>query len=217
MAMAIAPITSVLVITPSNLLQAAWGALIAAQQGLLALGAAAEPVLYSTPNPAAHPQVVLFDVPAPLEQVAQCRSVWPAANVLALVDSYELSYTVALLQAGAVGVLGHNEPVAALVRALIAAGRGELVLPAAVAVATLAALTQGQSAGAPPQATLTAREQEVLRLLAQGTTNKDIAQALFVSVRTVEAHMRSIFGKLGVRSRTEAALWAARHRYSLAE
>ncbi|MBL8093572.1 MAG: response regulator transcription factor [Anaerolineales bacterium] len=47
--------------------------------------------------------------------------------------------------------------------------------------------------------------------LAQGQTNKDIAQALLVSVRTVEAHVRNLFSKLGVRSRTEAALWAVRH------
>ncbi|HET7376275.1 MAG TPA: response regulator transcription factor, partial [Anaerolineae bacterium] len=60
---------------------------------------------------------------------------------------------------------------------------------------------------------LTEREIEVLRLLAQGSTNKDIAQTLILSVRTIDAHLRSIFAKLNVRSRTEAALWAARYGY----
>ena len=60
---------------------------------------------------------------------------------------------------------------------------------------------------------LSDREMEVLRLLAQGLTNKAIAQSLILSVRTVEAHLRSIFGKLGVHSRTEAALWAVKHGY----
>jgi DNA-binding NarL/FixJ family response regulator len=60
---------------------------------------------------------------------------------------------------------------------------------------------------------LSEREVEVLKFLAQGLTNKDIAQTLFLSVRTVEAHLRNIFGKLGVRSRTEAALWANKHGY----
>ena len=62
-------------------------------------------------------------------------------------------------------------------------------------------------------APLSERETEVLRLLAQGHTNKDIAQALILSVRTVEAHLRNIFAKLGVNSRTEAALWAVQHGY----
>jgi DNA-binding NarL/FixJ family response regulator len=69
--------------------------------------------------------------------------------------------------------------------------------------------------GEEPSVTLTEREQEVLSFLAQGYTNKDIAQALFLSVRTVEAHLRNIFGKLGVTSRTEAALWAVNHDFAV--
>ena len=60
---------------------------------------------------------------------------------------------------------------------------------------------------------LSEREVTVLRLLAQGMTNKHIAQTLLLSVRTVEAHLRSIFVKIDVRSRTEAALWAVKHGY----
>jgi DNA-binding NarL/FixJ family response regulator len=54
----------------------------------------------------------------------------------------------------------------------------------------------------------------VLTYLAQGYTNKDIAQSLFLSVRTVEAHLHNIYGKLGVTSRTEAVLWAVNHDYT---
>jgi DNA-binding NarL/FixJ family response regulator len=61
---------------------------------------------------------------------------------------------------------------------------------------------------------LTRREIEVLHLLSHGMSNRDIAQKLFVSVRTVEAHLRSLYGKLDVSSRTEAALWAVRHGYA---
>ena len=57
----------------------------------------------------------------------------------------------------------------------------------------------------------------VFSILAQGLTNKDIAQTLILSVRTVEAHLRSIFGKLGAHSRTEAALWAVKHGYGREE
>jgi DNA-binding NarL/FixJ family response regulator len=61
--------------------------------------------------------------------------------------------------------------------------------------------------------TLTDHEKEVLTLLAQGLTNKDIAQSLFLSVRTIETHLRNIYGKLNVSSRTEAVLWAVQHGY----
>ena len=56
-----------------------------------------------------------------------------------------------------------------------------------------------------------------MNLLAEGLTNKDIAQSLILSVRTVEAHLRNIFGKLDVTSRTEAALWAVNHGYGYPE
>ncbi len=57
---------------------------------------------------------------------------------------------------------------------------------------------------------LSSREQEVLTLLAQGLSNKEIAQRLYLSVRTVEGHLVNVYGKLGVHSRTEAALYAVR-------
>jgi DNA-binding NarL/FixJ family response regulator len=103
--------------------------------------------------------------------------------------------------------------VAELARAIIAVGRGEIALPPSIAGRALAALARGESVGGSLIEPLSERESEVVQLLAQGLTNKDIAQTLFLSVRTVEAHLRNIFGKLGVRSRTEAALWATKHGY----
>jgi DNA-binding NarL/FixJ family response regulator len=117
------------------------------------------------------------------------------------------------LQAGATGFISRDASVGDLARAIIAAGRGEIVLPPEIAVQSLMALAQGQTVEHEMVAPLSERETEVLRLLAQGFTNKDIAQALILSVRTVEAHLRAIFAKLGVSSRTEAALWAVQHGY----
>ena len=102
---------------------------------------------------------------------------------------------------------------AELDRAIIAVGRGEIALPPSIAARALAALARGETIKGDLIEALSEREVEVLQLLAQGMTNKDIAQTLILSVRTVEAHLRSIFGKLGVRSRTEAALWATEHGY----
>jgi DNA-binding NarL/FixJ family response regulator len=73
--------------------------------------------------------------------------------------------------------------------------------------------TVGNLARAITVVSLPEREAEALRLLATGLTNKDIAQTLILSVRTVAAHLRSIFVKINVRSHTKAVLWAARHAY----
>jgi NarL family two-component system response regulator LiaR len=103
-----------------------------------------------------------------------------------------------------------------LVQAIVAAGRGEIVLPPEWATKALVALARGEMGQERPSPhTLTDREEDVLRLLAQGRTNKDIAQTLFLSVRTIEAHLRNIYGKLAVASRTEAVLWAVQHGYEV--
>ena len=122
-----------------------------------------------------------------------------------------------LLQAGATGCISRDDTVGDLARAIIAAGRGEPVLPPVIASQALLALARGQAVSQNPIESLSEREMEIVRLLAQGQTNKDIAQTLILSVRTVEAHLRSIFARLGVRSRTEAALWAAKHGYGSQE
>ena len=82
-----------------------------------------------------------------------------------------------------------------------------------IAGRALAAMARGETVGETLVEPLSDRETEVLRLLAQGLTNKDMAQTLILSVRTIEAHLRNIFGKLGVTSRTEAALWATKYGY----
>ena len=133
--------------------------------------------------------------------------------MLFLVQSDDLAEIVPLLQAGATGFVSRNDSVGDLVRAIVAAGRGELVLPSTLAARALTALARGESVGSHPTEALSQRETEVVRLLGQGLTNKDIAQTLILSVRTVETHLHNIYGKLGVCSRTEAALWAVKRGY----
>ena len=157
---------------------------------------------------------VLVDAPGGEPVVAQALgSTLPHGNPLCLVDAYELESVVPLLKVGAIGCLARDSDVAELARAVIAASRRELVLPPELAAEALRALAGGgiDKTSRPPA--LTEREQEVLGLLAQGLTNKDIAQALVLSVRTVEAHLRNIYGKLEVGSRTEAVLWAVQRGY----
>lgn len=158
---------------------------------------------------------LLIDFPSPrLPFIQQLQTTYPDAGLLVMVDDYELDRLLLLLRAGATGCISRDEPVAELARAIIAVGRGEMWLPPAIVGRALAALARGKTTdGEALIEPLTERETDVLRLLAQGLTNKDIAQTLILSVRTVEAHLRNIFGKLNVTSRTEAALWATRHGY----
>lgn len=148
------------------------------------------------------------------ELIHSIRAILPECGLLFLVYDDHQEDIVALLKAGATGFVSRNQSAGDLFRAIIAAGRGELVLPAQLAVQSLLFLAGAQSTPEDLIEPLTIRENDVLTLLAQGQTNKDIAQNLFLSVRTVEAHMRTIFGKIGVRTRTEAALWAVRQGYS---
>jgi DNA-binding NarL/FixJ family response regulator len=131
-------------------------------------------------------------------------------RALVLVDACEVPQIVELIRAGAMGVVTRDSTLAELVSGLVAAARGELVLPGPLAPEVLAQL-MGDSAGTASSTSLSPREADVLQLLAQGMTNKHIAQKLLLSVRTVEAHLRAIYDKLGVASRTEAVLWAVRH------
>jgi DNA-binding NarL/FixJ family response regulator len=208
-------VTHVAVLSPALLYQEAWRALLSAQPGVRVIGATSLTTAVCDLAAGASPATILIDLPTlPPEAVQQIKGALPAAGVLCLVHTYDLAEMMILLQAGANGFLTRDEPVADLARALIAAGRGEIVLPPEIAARALAALARGAALSQNQIEPLSDREEEVLRLLAQGLTNKDIAQTLILSVRTVEAHLRSIFGKLAVRSRTEAALWAIRHGYA---
>ena len=114
------------------------------------------------------------------------------------------------LNVGASGIVLDTTSVEELLDALRQVARGETYLPPLIAkqfVSSLAAQTTPSQLIDP----LTDREREILALLAQGLSNKNIAQKLYLSVRTVEGHLANIYGKLQVESRTKAAVWAMQH------
>ncbi|MCB0213816.1 MAG: response regulator transcription factor [Anaerolineae bacterium] len=205
----------VIIIAQATLYRAGWSALLAAQPNINVAGAVETVAAVTAYLETGSSATLLIDFPSPLlPLIQQLHTSYPTTGLLALVDNYDLDQLLPLLRAGATGCISRDESVADLALAIIAVGRDEIWLPPAVAGRALAALARGESSGGDTLIEpLTERETDVLGLLARGLTNKDIAQTLILSVRTVEAHLRNIFGKLNVSSRTEAALWATRHGY----
>ena len=164
------------------------------------------------------PDVVLMDLHMPvLDGVAATRRLrveQPEVRVLALTTFDDDEDVFAALRAGAVGYLLKDVPSDRLVEALLAARRGESVLQPSVAakvVAQFARLSEQPQPRPRPQplvVPLSDRELDVVRLLAGGRSNREIAQQLFLAEGTVKNHVTNVLAKLGARDRTQAALRA---------
>ena len=162
------------------------------------------------------PDVVLMDLHMPvLDGIAATRRLrveHPDVRVLALTTFDDDDDVFAALRAGAVGYLLKDVSGDRLVEALLAAARGESVLQPSVAARVLARFAQlSDDAPHRPQplvVPLSERELGVLRLLAEGGSNREIAGALFLAEGTVKNHVTNVLAKLGARDRTQAALRA---------
>ncbi len=162
------------------------------------------------------PDVVLMDLHMPvLDGIAATRRLrveHPEIQVLALTTFDDDEDVFAALRAGAVGYLLKDVTSDRLVEALLAAARGESVLQPSVAakvVARFALLPDDAAPRSQPLVVpLSDRELEVLRLLADGGSNREIAAALFLAEGTVKNHVTNVLAKLGARDRTQAALRA---------
>lgn len=156
------------------------------------------------------PEVVLMDlVMSGLDGVATTALVkesWPEVDVVIVTSFGEAHRVHGALEAGAAGYVLKNADVDEIIHAIRAARRGEVHLDTAVTrvlTHSLVAPRRGASA-------LTGREREVLVLVAQGRSNRDVARLLTIGERTVQTHVASVLTKLELSSRTQAALWAVR-------
>ena len=155
------------------------------------------------------PDVVLMDLLMPvmdgIEATAAIRCASPDTEVIALTSVLEDAAVIDAVRAGAIGYLLKDAQADELCRAIRAAAAGQVQLSPKAAER----LVREVRAPASPEA-LTEREVEVLRLLAHGRSNKEIAHDLMISEKTVKSHVSNILAKLGVPSRTQAALYAVR-------
>lgn len=155
------------------------------------------------------PDVVLMDLLMPVmdgvEATKAIRNELPDVEVVALTSVLEDTVVTAAVRAGAIGYLLKDSEPEELHRAINGAADGQVQLAPAAAERLIREVRAPES----PEA-LTERETEVLKLLARGRANKQIASTLFLEEKTVKGYVSSILRKLGVQSRTQAALQAVR-------
>lgn len=155
------------------------------------------------------PDVVLMDLLMPvmdgITAIGILRRELPETEVIALTSVLEDSSVIGAVRAGAIGYLLKDTESDELCRAIKAAAAGQVQLSPKAAARLMREVRAPES----PE-TLTERETEVLRLLARGRSNKEIAHDLTIGEKTVKTHVSNILSKLGVPSRTQAALYAVR-------
>ncbi|WUI01618.1 response regulator transcription factor [Spirillospora sp. NBC_00431] len=161
-----------------------------------------------------HPDVCLFDIRMPRMDGLEATRVLAGPGVadpprVVIVTTFDLDeYVYGALRNGAVGFLLKDSGPALLVEAVRAAANGESLVSPSITVRLLEHLAKPPAAPDPPREPLTDRELEVVRLVARGRTNEEIATELFVSLSTVKTHLGSVHRKLETRNRVETAAWA---------
>ena len=182
------------------------------QEGIAVVGEAADGEEAVRQAEALRPDVIVMDLVMPrLDGVGAMRELrrrLPSARVIVLTSFVEDERLLPAIQAGAAGYLLKNVAPAELARAVRAAHAGEALIDPVVAARLVDAIAQPPGEPAPER--LTAREQEVLALIARGFSNKRIARELGIAEKTVKTHVGHVLAKLGVADRTQAAVHAVR-------
>jgi DNA-binding NarL/FixJ family response regulator len=205
----------VLVVDDQELVRSGFCVILEAAEGITVVGEAADGDAAVSAAADCHPDVVLMDIRMPgmdgLEAARLLTSSSPAPKVIMLTTFDLDEYVYEALRAGASGFLLKDSPRADLIAAVRAAAAGQAMLAPTVTRRLIEAFARRppETSPAPSRlASLTAREREVLVLLARGASNGEIAAALFVSEATVKTHVGNVLAKLGLRDRVQAVILA---------
>ena len=196
----------VLVVDDQQLIREGIASLLSLQEGMEVVGTAADGCEAVERATELGPHVVLMDVRMPtmdgVEAVAALKECLPQCRVVMLTTFDDERYVVDALRAGASGYLLKDLPSSQLAAAIRLTHAGVAQLDPAAAARLAAASAR------PAFQTLSEREVQVLRLVAAGLTNREISQRLFLSEGTVKNHVSKVLERLGLRDRTQAALYA---------
>jgi DNA-binding NarL/FixJ family response regulator len=216
----------VLVVDDQALMRDGIASLLSLERGITVVGTAANGEEAVRQVAELQPDVVLMDVRMPVMDgvaaSAHIRRDSADMPILMLTTFDDDALVLAALQAGANGYLLKDLPPADLAQAIRSASHGIYQLDPTIAAKLIAARVQRTPAPpAPPAALpgrrveeLTERERDVLRLVSTGATNREIADQLFIGEATVKSHISNILGRLGLRDRTQAAMYARDHGLS---
>ena len=206
--------TTVPVADGQEMVRAGFAMILDAREDLEVVASCADGVQALEAARRLRPDVALLDVRMPRLDGLEVTRLLAGPGVpdpvrVVVVTTFDLDeYVYAALRAGAVGFLLKDAGPALLVEAVRAAAAGESLISPAVTVRLLQRLAAPAPAARTPAEPLTPRELDVVRLVARGLTNNEVAGELFVSLGTVKAHLGSAQAKLGARNRVEVAAWA---------
>jgi DNA-binding NarL/FixJ family response regulator len=203
-----------LLVDDQSIIRRGLSAVLAVEPGLEIVGEADHGEAAIVQVQALQPDVVLMDVRMPvMDGVAATRILSQQENapkILVLTTFDDTAAAAQALQAGAAGYLLKDTPIEELVQAIHLVNRGYNQLAPGLAQRLLEKVTEPSTqtiAASPAFEGLTPREQEILRWIGQGASNREIAQQLYISERTVRNHVTSILSQLGLRDRTQAAIF----------
>ncbi|GII79051.1 DNA-binding response regulator [Sphaerisporangium rufum] len=205
----------VLVADDQELVRTGFQMILDAQPDIEVVAAVADGVAAVEQARRLRPDVCLLDIRMPRLDGLEATRILAGPGVpdpmrVVIVTTFDLDeYVYGALRGGACGFLLKDSGPTLLIEAVRAAANGDALVSPSVTVRLLEHLARPAAVrGRPPREPLTERELDVVRLIARGRTNQEVAAELFVSLSTVKTHLGSIFAKLGARNRVEIAAWA---------